>query len=117
MPRALHNHFMTSTIWDAIAFRPDDIIIATYMKSGTTWMQQIIAQLIFNGAEGLDLQSLSPWVDLRIQPPEALAALHAQPHRRFMKTHLTADALNMSDKAKYIHVGRDGRDTAFDVVE
>ena len=113
MPRALHNHFMTSTVWDAIAFRPDDIIIATYMKSGTTWMQQIIAQLIFDGAEGLDLQTLSPWVELRTLPPETLTALHAQPHRRFLKTHLPADALRMSPQAKYIHVGRDGRDTAW----
>ncbi len=113
MPRPLHNRLMTSTAWDAIDFREDDIIIATYMKSGTTWMQQIVSQLIFDGAENLDIPTLSPWVDLRTLPPEALAALHAQPHRRFMKTHLPADALNMSDKAKYIHVGRDGRDTAW----
>ncbi len=107
MPRRLHNHFMTSTVWDDFPFRDDDIIIATYMKSGTTWMQQIVSQLLFDGAEGLDLQALSPWVDLRTLPPETRAALHHQPHRRFLKTHLPADAVKMSNNAKYIHVGRD----------
>ena len=60
MPRPLHNHVMTSTAWDDFAFRDDDIIIATYKKSGTTWMQQIVGQLIFDGAENLDIPTLSP---------------------------------------------------------
>ena len=113
MPRPLHNHFMSSTLWNDFAFREDDIIIATYMKSGTTWMQQIVSQLIFDGAEGLDIQTLSPWVELRTLPHETRTALHHQPHRRFLKTHLPADALRMSPRAKYICVGRDGRDTAW----
>ena len=40
--RELHNHHFDSTIWNDFAFRDDDIIIGTYAKSGTTWMQQII---------------------------------------------------------------------------
>jgi len=50
--RDLHSHHFNSTIWDQFVFRDDDIIIATYAKSGTTWLQQIISQLIFNGQEG-----------------------------------------------------------------
>ena len=50
--REFHNHHFDSTIWNDFKFRDDDIIIATYAKSGTTWMQQIIAQLLFNGQEG-----------------------------------------------------------------
>ena len=69
--REMHNHHMNSTVWNSFKFRPDDIVVATYAKSGTTWTQQIIGQLIFNGAEGLDVPHLSPWVDLRIMPPEA----------------------------------------------
>ncbi|MBA3912061.1 MAG: hypothetical protein C0524_19820 [Rhodobacter sp.] len=55
-------------MWDGITFRDDDIVIATYAKSGTTWMQQIVSQLIFDGAEGIQTAVLSPWVDLRIPP-------------------------------------------------
>ena len=108
--RDIHNHHMNSTVWDAFRFRGDDIVIATYAKSGTTWTQQIVSQLVFNGAEGIDVHAISPWVDLRVMPPEALAALDGLPHRRFMKTHLPVDALVFSPQAKYIYIGRDGRD-------
>lgn len=108
--RDIHNHHMNSTVWDSFKFRDGDIVIGTYGKSGTTWAQQIIAQLIFNGAEGIDVSPLSPWLDLRIMPPEAIAALEHIPHRRFVKTHLPVDALVFSPTAKYIYVGRDGRD-------
>ena len=39
--RELHNHHFDSTIWNDFKFRNNDIVIATYAKSGTTWMQQI----------------------------------------------------------------------------
>ena len=38
--RELHNHHFNSTIWNDFQFRDDDIAIATYAKSGTTWVQQ-----------------------------------------------------------------------------
>ena len=68
--RELHNHHFDSTIWNDFAFRDDDVIIATYAKSGTTWLQQIVSQLIFNGAEGLPVAEMSPWLDLRVPPKE-----------------------------------------------
>ena len=111
--REMHNHHMNSTVWNTFKFRHDDIVVATYAKSGTTWTQQIIAQLIFGGADGVDVHSLSPWVDLRIIPPEVIAGLEQQTHRRFVKTHLPVDALVFSPKAKYIFIGRDGRDVAW----
>ncbi len=49
--REIHSHHFDSTIWNDFEFRKDDIIISTYGKSGTTWMQQIIAQLLFLEAE------------------------------------------------------------------
>lgn len=112
--RELHNHHFDSTIWNDFVFRDDDIIISTYAKSGTTWMQQIIAQLLFDGAEGMEVAEMSPWLDLRIPPKEVkLPAVEAQSHRRFLKTHLPVDALVFSDKAKYIYIGRDGRDVCW----
>jgi aryl sulfotransferase len=109
--REIHNHHMDSTIWNDFAYRPDDIILASYAKSGTTWMQQILGQLIFSGVEGLDLAGMSPWMDLRVPPREVkLAAVEAQAHRRFVKTHLPVDAMVFNEKAKFIYIARDGRD-------
>jgi hypothetical protein len=34
--REVSNHHMDSTIWNELEMRPDDIVIATYAKSGTT---------------------------------------------------------------------------------
>jgi aryl sulfotransferase len=102
---------MDSTIWNDFVFRPDDVIVATYAKAGSTWTQHIVGQLIFGGREQVDVATLSPWVELRVPPKaEKLAALGAQRHRRFLKTHLPVDALVFSPQARYIYVGRDGRD-------
>jgi len=112
--RELHNHHFDSTIWNDFKFRDDDIIIGTYAKSGTTWTQQIVGQLLFNGAEDVSVAELSPWLDLRVPPRDVkLPAVEAQTHRRFVKTHLPVDALVVSPRAKYIYIGRDGRDVIF----
>jgi aryl sulfotransferase len=57
---------------------------------------------------------MSPWVDLRVPPKEEkLPQLEAMTHRRFLKTHLPVDALVFSPSAKYIYLGRDGRDVVW----
>ena len=112
--REIHNHHFDSTVWNDFKFRNDDIIIATYAKSGTTWVQQIVAQLLFNGEEGLNVAQMSPWLDLRVRPKEIkLPLVESQKHRRFLKTHLPVGALVFSDQAKYIYIGRDGRDVVW----
>jgi aryl sulfotransferase len=112
--RELHNHHFDSTVWNDFAFRDDDVIVATYAKSGTTWTQQIVGQLLFGGAADVPVAELSPWLDLRIPTAaEKLALLESQTHRRFVKTHLPVDALVYSPKAKYLYVGRDGRDVVW----
>jgi len=112
--REMHNHHIDSTIWNDLKFRDDDVIISTYAKSGTTWMQQIVSQLIFQGEEGLPVAEMSPWLDLRVPPKEVkLPEVEAQSHRRFLKTHLPIDALVFSEKVKYLYIGRDGRDVVW----
>jgi aryl sulfotransferase len=82
--RELHSHHFDSTIWNDFSFRDDDIVIATYAKSGTTWMQQIIAQMLFGPDPELEVAAMSPWLDLRVPPKEVkLPAVEAQAHRRF----------------------------------
>lgn len=112
--REFHNHHFDSTIWNDFAFRDDDIIIATYAKSGTTWMQQIIGQMLWGGDPDLQVAEMSPWLDLRVPPKEVkLPLVEAQAHRRFIKTHLPLDALCFSPRARYVYIGRDGRDVVW----
>src|SRR5689334_20200567 len=85
--REMHNHHFDSTIWNDLEFRDDDIVISTYAKSGTTWMQQIVAQLLFGPDPDLSVAEMSPWLDLRVPPKEVkLPQVAAQAHRRFLKT-------------------------------
>jgi aryl sulfotransferase len=58
--RDFHNHHFDSTMWSDFKFRDDDIVISTYAKSDTTWVQQIIAQLLFNGGEDLESPRCPP---------------------------------------------------------
>ncbi len=112
--REFQSAAIDSTYWNDFAFREDDIIIGTYAKSGTTWVQQIVAQLIFNGEEGLPVAQMSPWLDFRLPPlEEKLPGIEAQEHQRFIKTHLPVDALVFSPKAKYLYIARDGRDVVW----
>ena len=72
------NLLMDSSLWDDFRFRDDDVIVASYAKAGTTWTQQIVGQLIFQGQAGVRISDLSPWWDMRIVPPEARAMVEAR---------------------------------------
>lgn len=105
--REIQNHHFDSTKWNDLKFRDDDIIISTAMKSGTTWTQNIITRLLKKADDG----NMFHWVDLRVPPKEVLhPLLEGIEGRRVMKTHLPLDALRFNPKAKYIYIGRDGRD-------
>jgi aryl sulfotransferase len=108
----MHNHHFDSTKWNNFPFREDDVIVATAYKSGTTWVQNILVQLMFQGREiPANTTELYPWLDLRFPPAEVqIPLIESQTERRQLKTHLRLDALVFSPKAKYIYVGRDGRD-------
>lgn len=103
-----------SARWSGYRPRPDDIVIATYSKCGTTWMQRIVAMLVMQSAAPAPIWEQSPWPDMRIFGPveEVLAAAEGLTHRRFFKSHLPYDALPVFAGCKFIHVARDGRDAA-----
>lgn len=102
-----------SRLWETYMPRSGDIVIGTSAKCGTTWMQQIVCLLVFQSAEPRPIHRISPWLDNRFFPvsaEERAAALEAQTHRRFIKSHLQFDALPIYDEVSYIHVAREGRD-------
>lgn len=74
-------------------------------------MQQIVSQLIFAGAEGVELYETSPWFEKRQLRDKVHALYGAQTHRRLLKSHLPLDCLVYEPRARYVCVLRDGRDT------
>jgi aryl sulfotransferase len=121
LPKVIHtyqSHILDSTRWQQYQPRADDIIICTPPKSGTTWMQEIVQQLVFLGQaaperDAMDLWQVSPWLEQRLAPLNVvLSQLEAQQHRRFIKAHLPLDGLPYFPQVKYIIVGRDARDVA-----
>jgi aryl sulfotransferase len=111
--REIQDDMMDSTRWNELHYRDGDIIIASWGKAGTTWVQQIVAQLIFDGRD-VPVGELSPWLEfVRFAKDEVLGGLEAQTNRRFIKTHLPVDTLGIRPDVKYIYVARDGRDCAF----
>lgn len=107
--REFKAEFMDSRRWNGFQMRDDDIVIATWGKTGTTWMQQIVGQLVFEGEAGLYGVSRSPWLEF-VLDDGATERAAAQTHRRYLKTHLPINALHYSPNAKYLYVARDGRD-------
>ena len=98
--------------WEGFESRPGDIFVCTPAKCGTTWTQTIVANLLFpEGDLPAPVMGLSLWIELRPLPVEVMHQMLAgQSHRRVIKSHSPADGIPWLDDAKYVVVGRDGRD-------
>ncbi len=101
--------------WDMVTIRPDDVIVVTPAKCGTTWMQTIVALLLSGDPEvETELSVKMPWVDIRIREMEEVAdRLNAMTHRRSMKSHTPMDGLPLDDQAQYLCVFRHPLDAHF----
>ncbi len=125
LPKVKHtyqNHHLDSLRWESFVPRDDDIVISTSIKSGTTWTQSIVRELIVHAMmqTGTVSQAYLPeidtrssiWLDARWGGPveEMHHRLVVQPHRRFLKTHLPLDGLPFYQQVKYLVIGRDPRD-------
>lgn len=109
--RAYRSFIFDSRNWDLVVPRDGDVVISTSYKSGTTWMQNIVLQLIFRHKPVPAVAEVSPWVDRYHADPQAMAAqLEAQAHRRVMKSHLPLDGLPYRPGTRYIVCVRDARD-------
>ena len=98
----------------AAAYRPtgQDVFVATQMKCGTTWMQQVAYEILHKG-EGdlgdnrhLHLNAVSPWIESFDGVPMAQAPLLGNSKRRVIKTHLPAKLCPYGEQAQYLYVTR-----------
>jgi aryl sulfotransferase len=98
--------------WEGFEHRPGDIFVCTPPKCGTTWMQTIVTSLLWpDGDAPAPVTVLCPWIEAEFIPADRMhAMLAAQTHRRAMKSHTPADGIPWFDTARYVVVGRDGRD-------
>jgi hypothetical protein len=86
----------------------DDVFIATFPKSGTTWMQQICHGLRSRGDMNFkEVGWVAPWLERgHMFGIDSRIAQHYTP--RLFKTHLPYAQVNKG--ARYIHVIRDPKD-------
>ena len=103
-----------SARWERFAFRPDDVIISTPSKCGTTWMQMIVGMLLLDRTDlGAPISALSPWLDMLVRTDEEVfGLLERQRHRRFIKTHTPLDGVPRLPSVTYIAVIRHPLDVA-----
>ena len=97
-----------------------DVFIATFAKSGTNWMMQIVHQLLFHGQGEYDhIHDVVPWPDTKAMGPfskyavpvEEPSVWMASPeHKRAIKTHFDWELMPYSEDARYIMVIRDPKD-------
>jgi aryl sulfotransferase len=100
--------------WAAFEPRPGDTVISTPSKCGTTWMQHIVAMLVFDTTNLTSpISAHSPWLDARTHATnEVLDLLAAQTHRRTIKTHTPLDGLPRSSDVSFIAMARHPLDVA-----
>jgi hypothetical protein len=98
----------------AVQYAPEqgDIFVATQMKCGTTWMQQIVYETLCRGRGNLSddglrhMYALSPWIEATGSVPMERAARIGERGDRIIKTHLPTSLCPYSEDARYIYVTR-----------
>ncbi|TKS90194.1 Sulfotransferase family cytosolic 2B member 1 [Collichthys lucidus] len=100
--------------YEEFSFRPDDIIIATYPKSGTTWMQEIVP-LIMSGGDPASVETLPNWRRVPWMEVDNTCKLNLEqrPSPRILSTHFQYAMMPPSFseiKPKVIYVMRNPKD-------
>jgi hypothetical protein len=96
--------------------RPDDVFVATYPRSGTTWMQFLLHLLVRPEVEFRHINDACPWLERSLAvgsvEPQALARL---PSPRIFKTHLLRQWLPR--EGRFVVLVRDPADVAVSYYE
>ncbi|XP_068102659.1 sulfotransferase 1C1-like [Hyperolius riggenbachi] len=111
----------TCDMWDKfynVQAREDDILIATYPKAGTTWMQEIVDLIMLQGDVEKSMRAPCyvkvPFLDLNPKPmPSGVDAANAMPSPRVLKTHMPIKLVPPSfweKNCKVIYVARNAKD-------
>lgn len=102
-------------IWDGFALRPDDVIVDTPPKCGTTWMLNIVMMLIHGRAvPDAGGSQHAPWLDCGFRDRQAIAAfLNGLDRRRCIKSHTPMDGIAYGPGPTYIVVYRHPVDVHF----
>ncbi len=103
-----------SSRWERFELRPDDVIISTPSKCGTTWLQNIVGMVILGCVDlGQPLSLISPWLDMLTRTDaEVFDLLERQTHRRFIKTHAPLDGVPIHETVTYLTIVRHPLDVA-----
>ena len=97
------------------------LFIASYPKSGTTWMQAIVYNLLSNGNQCFGhISDFSPFFEVKATwdtPPSTCIsdkyyANHRSLNWRVFNTHLLWEMMPKCERMYYIYVVRNGRDVA-----
>ncbi len=111
--RHYHGFMADSARWQRFQLRPDDVIITTPAKCGTTWTQQIVGMLLRDTVTLPPIGTISPWLDMLVRTEDVVfGLLEAQTERRFIKTHTPLDGLPFIPSVTYIAVIRHPLDVA-----
>ena len=90
----------------------NDVFVASQMKCGTTWLQQIVYEVLMKGRGDLSdtghihLYAMSPWLESFNSVSVQDAPLIGQRQTRIIKTHFPASLCPYSERAKYLYVTR-----------
>ena len=128
--RATSNRLIPSIVYDGVygpsfscsresfrkasAYSPTekDIFVVTQMRSGTTWMQQVVFQVLTRGNGQYDdgryrhLYAISPWLEGLDSVALEDAPGIGPGASRIIKTHMPARLCPDSERARYVYVMR-----------
>ncbi|XP_023805141.1 sulfotransferase family cytosolic 2B member 1-like [Oryzias latipes] len=113
VPKLIHTE-ASLDYFQNFTFRPQDVLIVTYPKSGTTWMQEVVP-LIVSGGDPASVETIPNWdrVPWLEEVRASILNLEGRPSPRMLTTHFHYSMMPPSffkAKPKVIYVMRNPKD-------